>query len=264
MALLSIGRFAAAQLDDAAAIKRLRSLHVPLDEIRIIRSLDDDGLVRERLDLHRERLRERVAATEAILAELHVLIDGKEPLVPDRADVLYRMDVRDYPDQSVLSIRERARADELKRVIPAAYRELFAYLRELGEEAVEPWTITICPFADENDVVEVENAVVTASLLDGRGRIQPRVLPACTAVALEHRGPYERLHVAYRALQDWFAWHGVDSAGDPREIYVTDPEEVPDPADYVTVVAWPIPPEQAERARGSGEKFQRPLPAPSG
>jgi hypothetical protein len=37
--------------------------------------------------------------------------------------------------------------------------------------------------------------------------------------------------------------HGLVSAGDPVEWYESDPQEVPDPKDYVTVIEWPIGPE---------------------
>ena len=36
---------------------------------------------------------------------------------------------------------------------------------------------------------------------------------------------------------------GLQPAGRAREVYLTDPAEVPDPADYVTEIVWPIGPE---------------------
>jgi hypothetical protein len=33
---------------------------------------------------------------------------------------------------------------------------------------------------------------------------------------------------------------GLRPAGDPVEVYWTDPEEVTDPNDYVTTIEWPI------------------------
>jgi DNA-binding transcriptional MerR regulator len=248
-----------AQLADADAIRRLRSLALPLEEIGEILRTDDAAFLHGRLQRHRERIERRAEETERILAELDRLIDRKEPLVPP-ADVLYELSVETYPEYPVLCIRERVHADEAKHAIPAAYRELFGYLRELGEEAVEPWTITVCPFADEDGTAELETAVVTRAPLPGRGRIESGALPACTALTLTHRGPYGELRRAYRALQGWLEQHGVAPVAAPREIYVTDPEETP-PDESVTVVAWPIRAEDAELARGSGERFERPLPA---
>ena len=45
---------------------------------------------------------------------------------------------------------------------------------------------------------------------------------------------------AYRALYEWIVEQGHEIASDPREIYYTDPDEVPDPTEYVTGIIWPI------------------------
>jgi effector-binding domain-containing protein len=253
--------FAPDQLADAEAIKRLRSLELALDEIREILASRDPVLVRDRLIRHRERMDRMAATTRRILIDLERLIDGREPLMSEPADVLYELTVKEFPEQTVLGICERAPLEELKRIIPAHYDELFAYLAELGEKEAGP-PVTVCPFPDEAGMVAIEDNVPTSALLPGRGRIETRSLPACTAVCVIHKGPYEELDRSYRALAHWFQEHELNAAGDPREIYWTDPEEVEDPADGVTEIAWPIPPEQAERARGTEERFTRPLPAP--
>jgi len=252
--------YAPAQLADAEAIKRLRSLALALDEIRDIVASDDPARVRERLARHRARMERTAETTRRILADLERLIDRREPLVPEPDDVLYELNVKEFPEQTVLSIHERTPLEDLKRVIPGHYDELFAYLAELSEESAGP-PVTICPFPDDEGIVAVEDALPTARALPGRGRIESRVLPACTGVCLVHKGPYDELPRSYRALGHWFERLGIEVTGDPREIYWTDPKEVADPADWVTEVVWPIAPDQAERARGSGEKFTEPLPS---
>jgi hypothetical protein len=37
--------------------------------------------------------------------------------------------------------------------------------------------------------------------------------------------------------------HGLRSTGDPVDWYESDPQEVPDPKDYVRVIEWPIAPD---------------------
>ena len=250
-----------AQVADALAIRRLRLLELPLHEVRAALA-GGPGELREQLVAHRARMEQRAAGVGRVLDELTRLIDGKEKLVPDPTDILYEVAVKEFADQPVLSIRERAPTEELKHVIPAAYKELFAYLAEIGAEAVEPWTITVCPFADPDGIVDIENTVLVAEPLPGRGRIESRTLPGCTAVCLTHRGPYEELSRSYNALSQWVEEQGLETAGAPREIYLTDPEETPDPADYVTELAWPIVPDPTKLARieaGAGEISTKPL-----
>jgi DNA-binding transcriptional MerR regulator len=61
--------YALAQARDAEAIRRLRSLEVPLDEIRELLAADE-GTFRERLAVHHARLEGRAVETHRVLAEL--------------------------------------------------------------------------------------------------------------------------------------------------------------------------------------------------
>ena len=65
-------------------------------------------------------------------------------------------------------------------------------------------------------------------------------LPAATVATTVHKGPYETLGETYIVLDRWMAAVGVTPAGPPWEIYLTDPAEVPDPAEWLTEINWPI------------------------
>jgi len=65
-------------------------------------------------------------------------------------------------------------------------------------------------------------------------------LPGGRALVLEHRGPYEELGRSYRLMSEAMEERGLVPAGAPVERYESNPEEVPDPKDYVTIIEWPI------------------------
>lgn len=119
--------------------------------------------------------------------------------------------------------------DELSRLIDGKEDLVPELLDELGVEPVEPCTITLCPFADSEGFVDVENTVLVPSAEPGRGRIQSRILEACTAVCLTHKGPYDELSRSYDVLSRWIAEQDLETAGPPREIYWTDPQKTADP-----------------------------------
>lgn len=54
-----------------------------------------------------------------------------------------------------------------------------------------------------------------------------------------HIGPYDEMLDAYEALVTWLAEEDRRPVGDPREVYLTDPEEHPDPAAWRTEVFQP-------------------------
>jgi DNA-binding transcriptional MerR regulator len=231
------------QARDAEAVLRLRAFEIPLDEIRLLLDADETTF-RERLTAHRARLNGRLAATRRALAELEALIEGKEPLVPDRdRDVTeFEIDIRELPEQVVVGTKERVHVNDLKSAIPRGITEVHEYLEELGVQPVGP-PITICPFPDDDDMVDLANTWPVAEEVHGRAPIDSWTLPPVRALWMRHRGPYERLPESYRLLEEVMARSGLEPADAPREIYVTDPQEVSDPAAYVTEIAWPIGPE---------------------
>jgi effector-binding domain-containing protein len=237
--------YTSGQLVNAAAIRRLRFLELALDEIREIISADDPSLTRARLVEHRAKMAELAATTEQILNTLQRLIEGEEELVPTTADISGEIQIKELPEQKVLVIRERAPLEEVKNVIPAAFEEISVFLHERGLVAVGP-PITICPYADEEGMVDLENAWAVAEDVSGSGRIEAATWPACTALTYVHRGHYSELDRSYRALQAFVDGEGLTVISEPREIYWTDPDEVSDPADWVTEIQFPIARDEAE------------------
>ncbi len=66
-------------------------------------------------------------------------------------------------------------------------------------------------------------------------------LPGGMVAVTVHQGPYEGLSEAYAALERWAeASAEFTAAGAPWEVYLTDPGEVPDPADWMTEVFLPV------------------------
>jgi AraC family transcriptional regulator len=74
----------------------------------------------------------------------------------------------------------------------------------------------------------------------GSGDIEAFTLPAgLTAVAV-HGGPYDKLPETFVAFEKWIAAQGHSCGGAPWEVYVTDPADHPDAADWRTEIYWPV------------------------
>jgi effector-binding domain-containing protein len=153
--------------------------------------------------------------------------------VPDATRIEFTLEVKDVPDRRVLLARERADGDSAPEVIPRLITETHARLQEAGGSFAGP-PICVCPFVDGDAELAVgwpvgEQDVPGAETLAG-GR----------ALVFEHKGPYDQLGRSYRLMAEVMERQGLQSAGDPVEVYLTNPEEVPDPNDYVTIIEWPI------------------------
>ena len=128
-------------------------------------------------------------------------------------------------DTPVLVIRDHQPGDAMSTMSPAAYGELESYLRELGvEPAGAP--ITLCPYADDDGMVAVENSFPVAEGVPGRGRIEAVVLPRARCCR-SSTGATTTSSTARPVLQVAVERAGLEASGGPRELYWTGPEDVP-------------------------------------
>ena len=66
-----------------------------------------------------------------------------------------------------------------------------------------------------------------------------KCLGAETVASAMHKGPYDQIGPVYEQLYGWLGQQGYRPAGPPRELYFSDPEEVP-PEEYLTEVQMPV------------------------
>lgn len=84
-----------------------------------------------------------------------------------------------------------------------------------------------------------ENTWPVPTTVPGSGRIEAATLPACTVLAYRHHGDYAELDRSYRALEAHVERRGLTKVGEPREIYWTDPNELP-VDEWITEIQFPI------------------------
>jgi AraC family transcriptional regulator len=80
-------------------------------------------------------------------------------------------------------------------------------------------------------------AAPTIELPEG---LHVEVLPACEAAVTVHTGSYDGLADAHAAMDHFLHEHSLTRGGPAREVYLTDPGEVPDPAQWKTQIVWPL------------------------
>jgi DNA-binding transcriptional MerR regulator len=231
--------YAVAQVREAEGIRRLRSLEVPLDEIRGLLG-SEDQTVRERLVVHRARIEGRAVETRRILGELDRLIDGKEKLVPEAKDLIkFELEIKDAPARRVAVVRERAHQDEMTNVVPAAIDRV---AHAIGMRHAGP-PCCRCPFPDSDGYLDTEIGWPVPEDVEPDPPVEITTYGGTRSLVMKHVGPYEELSRSYRLMTEAMDEHGLVAAADPVEWYESDPQEVPSPEDYVTVIEWPIGPE---------------------
>jgi len=66
------------------------------------------------------------------------------------------------------------------------------------------------------------------------------LVPVGEVVSYIYSGPYDKLGDAHMSVDAWIKAQGRNSVWPCWEIYLTDPGQVPNPADWKTEIVWPI------------------------
>ncbi len=145
-------------------------------------------------------------------------------------------------EERVVTRHDRASESTITQLIPQAIDQVHSFL---GSRGVEPAgaPLCVCPEPDERGVMEIDTGWPVQEDVETEAPFEALTLPGGRALVMRHVGPYEQLHTSYRLMCETMEQHGLQPVGASWEVYLTDPEEVPDPADYVTEIFWPIGPE---------------------
>ena len=221
------------QANRAEAVRILRSVDMPLDEIRVILATDDPESVHKQLMLHRRRLVERLATQERMLAYLEALIQREGGIMP------YEVEIIDAEPQLVAATRIHTTLRTIGDDIATGFGTL---MQVLGREGVAPSgypRIVYHDVIDQETDGDIEICVPVDAAIAGDADTHSRELEGGALATTVHRGPYDQIAAAYHTLTGWISQHGHEIGGPPREVYLNDPRTVP-PEDILTRVEFPI------------------------
>ncbi|MBA3278330.1 MAG: MerR family transcriptional regulator [Geodermatophilaceae bacterium] len=225
--------YLATQLADAAVLRRLRALDLPLSDVgEILRARDPDR-TRKILTGHGELLQERLARIAQAVDEIHSSIEHPASLTP-----VY---VRDEPAIQIVEYRGQVREADFPSFLDTAYAALYALLGRLGVRPNGPSGALYPPVVDDvEEVVAYVPIAAEAQLPDDRGPMALGEVPAATVAVLTHHGGYDSIADTYQLLGRWVAEHAVSADLQVREAYVISPADHDDPERYRTDICWPL------------------------
>jgi DNA-binding transcriptional MerR regulator len=218
--------YSIAQLTDAAVIRRLRALDVPLDAIGRILEARDPATTEKLLREHGAILEERLAATQRAVDELYAALDVPSSHTP--------VHVRHEPARSALVLSERVR--EAEPFLHRAAAVLEEAVRASGATASGGFG-ALFPTEIEDDEAEDVVAFVPvepAPRLDEatlRAGVRVGELPASDVAVVVHHGSFESMVDTYRNLGAWVASNAEPRDLAVREYYLDDRN---------TEICWPV------------------------
>jgi AraC family transcriptional regulator len=125
-------------------------------------------------------------------------------------------------------------AETLAELLPAVFQHMMAK----GVPMEGPPTVLYMQWGPAT--LTLRAGIPVAKGTEASGDVEVAVLPAGPAAVTIHRGSYDGLGDAHAALERFLHERGAEPRGPLREVYLTDPGEVPNPDDWRTQLIWPV------------------------
>lgn len=149
---------------------------------------------------------------------------------------------KNRPEQPTACVFEVVAPDQIGAALAIMLPKVGGWLAQGHGEAMGP------PFAryhaGPDGKLDIEAGVAVVAPVVGDDQVRAGTLPGGRCAVAQFRGPYDHLPRAHQRLQEWMAGAGETGAGDPWEVYVTDPMSEPDSSQWLTLIYHPL----AERA----------------
>ena len=147
-------------------------------------------------------------------------------------------DTREVGPQPMLAIRATSAMDSLSELMGSLFGEVYEHILQSGQHPAG------MPFSRyhsmDGETVNLECGMPVSSAVEGTGRVAAGELPAGTVATVTHMGPYDSLPQSWSALTAWMESQGLQPAGAPWEVYVTDPGAEPDQSKWRTDIFFPV------------------------
>jgi DNA-binding transcriptional MerR regulator len=212
--------YAAAQVPVAQVIRRFRDLDMPLDDIRTVLDAPDVAARDQAIVAHLQRMEDALQQTQATVASLRALLEGKEPSLP----VAYRS----VPLTRVLAVTDDVDWNETE---PWLHGALDAIHSVLGSSRAGPDAALYSPEFFEAHRGPCTAYVPVSGDAGGGGRVAVTYVPAAELAVTLYQGDFAELDRAYGALGTFVAERKIGVDGPIRELYLDATS---------TEVCWPI------------------------
>lgn len=169
---------------------------------------------------------------------LFAVVASADDKKPEEGSVDIEVEVKELGAQPVVQIRFTAKRDEIGAKLGPAYGTLMAHLNKHGAQPVMMPLARY--FSVAEDMLAMAAAMAVAKPLASEGDIEADELPAGTAAATWHIGPYEGLAETNAKLEQWITESGHEAKPESWEVYVTDPGSEPDPQKWRTQIFRPL------------------------
>ncbi|NLE11204.1 MAG: GyrI-like domain-containing protein [Actinobacteria bacterium] len=153
----------------------------------------------------------------------------------------YDVVIKEMPSEHLASVRGVYPIARLPEVMGEEFRRI---LGALSAEGIEPSGGALAIYHGwTQETVDVEIAFTVRGVFfpqTPRSAVKPSRIAGGKVVFTTHVGPYDQIHNAYAAIEEYAQDNRLELADTMWERYLTDPAVEPDLRKHVTEVCWPL------------------------
>lgn len=153
-------------------------------------------------------------------------------------EMSYTVTKKTLAETPFLFTRRQVKPEAIADALGAMFQSVFQYATAQGIPFAGPPTARYPSFGP--GLITLEAGMPIAGQAEGEGDIELGSLAGGEVATTIHKGPYDNLNLGHEAIQEWLAENDEKASGAPWETYLTDPGEVPEPADWLTEITWPL------------------------
>ncbi len=210
----------------------LRRLNFSISEIRdVLENFQDKSDLRYYLGEKKMQISKRLSHYKELMRTIDAYISQPEQ---EEKSMQYEIETKTYEPMLVASIRFRGSYEDTGKY----YGKIFSAVK--SKAAGAPFNRYYdCDYKEEN--ADIEACVPVKEPVQGEG-IEIKHLPAIKAIATTHKGPYDSLGAAYKALTDYATKNNIKCKIPSRETYLKGPSLIfkGNPNNYLTEIAFEI------------------------
>jgi DNA-binding transcriptional MerR regulator len=224
--------YAEDQIPVAQVIRRLRSLQMPVAEVKSVLAAPDPDARNRLIVGHLDRLEGNLARTRAAVVELRELLE--------RPETPHAVEHRTVPPAAAIAIQETVDREDVLGWWHGALGELHAILGAQGLQPAGPAGGMYASEIFQHDRGDLTVFIPTDGAARPIGRVKRVVIPPGELAIMLHRGSLADDDLTYGELGAHVTRHEISVEGPLREYYLVSFLETDDPDQWETEIGWPI------------------------
>lgn len=153
-------------------------------------------------------------------------------------DMSYQITKKKIAETPFLYMRSQVKPEDIATALASMFVPVFQYATVQGIPFAGAPTARYVSFGP--GLVTIEAGMPIVGPAEGAEGIMVGSLVGGEVISTIHQGPYDSLNEGHSAIQQWMIENNEVAGSAPWEAYITDPGEVPDPAEWLTEIIHPL------------------------